>query len=1036
MKQKTMRALLCLMTLAAALWLLPVGAAAATSILNGGYPYGYDMSENSVTLAVDVESDSATIKYQWQRANKKEDFINDNASGITNLSEGRTITLDMTSTSSGLWYRCSVNDGIAASEPVQIVKASRGVGSENNRIWTNTRSNSDSSSNTEETNWFITNGEMAYWVNKDQFNVMGSYVHEGTYYMLQTSYKGYWEIYSGSDALEHLKLSFSDNSRGILFDAKLGTGNNMYIKADTQLGDYPLLGEAADKAVLKAQLGDGDRLDRITLMGVKDFSQANGDTPALAITPDVSTPSSSFWIGQYNKSEGYKFNTKTKSEEGNQYSTKTVGTQENVVTLVQNTDTEMTLSWQGVTDGIVKFKFGVGTINELGMVQCSVNYVEEKLTGLLLNTEYRIEVRGKTALPKYSIVADGNGKISLAGTDKNGHAYSFFGEHLEIGRTNSTDTTKEIVIPVRPTAVSPTNITATQSEVSFTSASGQIYEYFVNNGDWKQLSVGADGKCTISGLLPGDTVEIKTRKVATDSSFASEWTAPAKITTLREITVSGIAAQNKTYNGTKDVVLDYSGVSLSGKMDEDDLSVTANGEFDSADAGNNKTVTISGLTLTGSASGNYVLATTGQQTAATASIAACEVTVTITPNGGVYGDTITPASAVLAGTVAGESVPVTLTYQSAAGYDSATPPTEAGTYTVTASINDSNYVLTGTTTAAFVVAQSGTEFEALSVNGAGTSAEIAYGEPVTVTAKPKATGQAASSALYGLLRRSVPTQRQMALFIGDQQISDPVYADATSGVYTMTLDTKKKMLAVGVNSVDVRYTGDTNMANAAGRVTITLLKKPLTITGVTAEERTYDPASRTVRITGATLAGKALETDDVALDLTGLVGTLAGEGAGEYDELILPDALSLTGEHAAYYTVDGGGVRAAVRIGRAPLDLRVRIADWTVGDAPAEPTITGNSGGGEVRYAYKPRSAGDSEYSAEVPALAGSYTVRASVAQTANYLGAEATADFSILPKPAAMPETGDGSRLSLWLALCLLAGAGTLALLRRRAEP
>ena len=276
----------------------------------------------------------------------------------------------------------------------------------------------------------------------------------------------------------------------------------------------------------------------------------------------------------------------------------------------------------------------------------------------------------------------------------------------------------------------------------------------------------------------------------------------------------------------------------------------------------------------------------------------------------------------------------------------------------------------------------------------------------------------------------------MALFIGDRQISGAVDADAASGVYTMTLDTKGKMLDVGVNSVEVRYMGDTNMADAAGRVTITLLQRPLTIAEATAEERVYDPASRTVRITGATLAGKALETDDVALDLTGLVGTLAGEGAGEYDKLILPDALSLTGEHAAYYTVAGGRVRAAVRIGRAPLDLHVSIADWTVGDAPAEPTITGNSGGGEVRYAYKPRSAGDSEYSAEVPALAGSYTVRASVAQTANYLGAEATADFSILPKPEAMPETGDGSRLSLWLALCLLAGAGTLALLRRRAEP
>lgn len=864
MKRKTTRALLCLMTLAAALCLLPVGAAADMWLNNYGYPYGKDMNgSGQMTLVISVGTDeTAPPTYQWEVA----DSPNGDFEPI-NHDDARKEEYKFNAQTAGSrkWYRCKINGDRIVSQPVMVVQATRGAGTENDWIWTNHHR-----SGQPDTRWYISNGTMAYWVNGSRFNVMGLYQNQaGQYYMLQTSYNGYWTIFSGNEpasgvyALEYLKLSFSDNSRGILFDAKLSTGeNSMYIKADTQLGDYDLLGEAADKAVLKAQLGDGDRLDRITLMGVKDFSKANGDTPALAITPDASTPSSSFWIGQYSNSKGYKFNIQEKSD---QYSTKTVGGQKNVVTLVQKTDTEMTLSWQDVTDRIVKFKFGIGTMNELDTVQCSISYAEEKLTGLLPNTEYRIEVRGKTDLPKYSIVADEDGKISLASTDKNNNAYSFFGEHLEIGRKDSTDITKEIVIPARPTAVLPANITATQSTVSFTSASGQIYEYSVNNnGTWQQLSIGADGKCTIPGLQPGDTVEIKTQKVATDSSFASEWTAPAE----------------------------------------------------------------------------------------------------------------------------------------------------------------------------FVVSQSGTEFEALSVNGAGTSAEIAYGEPVTVTAKPKATGQAASGAAYGLLRRNAPTQRQMALFIGDRQISGAVDADAASGVYTMTLDTKGKMLDVGVNSVEVRYMGDTNMADAAGRVTITLLQRPLTIAGVTAEERTYDPASRTVRITGATLAGKALETDDVALDLTGLVGTLAGEGAGEYDKLILPDALSLTGEHAAYYTVAGGQVRAAVRIGRAPLDLRVRIADWTVGDAPAEPTITGNLGGGAVRYAYKPRSAGDSEYSAEVPALAGSYTVRASVAQTANYLGAEATADFSILPKPAAMPETGDGSRLSLWLALCLLAGAGTLALLRRRAEP
>ena len=77
------------------------------------------------------------------------------------------------------------------------------------------------------------------------------------------------------------------------------------------------------------------------------------------------------------------------------------------------------------------------------------------------------------------------------------------------------------------------------------------------------------------------------------------------------------------------------------------------------------------------------------------------VTVNITPNGGTYGS-VTAAAAKLSGAVEGDNVPVTLTY-TGNGYNSTAVPTNAGSYTVTASIADSNYVLTGETTASFVI---------------------------------------------------------------------------------------------------------------------------------------------------------------------------------------------------------------------------------------------------------------------------------------------------------------------------------------------
>ena len=88
------------------------------------------------------------------------------------------------------------------------------------------------------------------------------------------------------------------------------------------------------------------------------------------------------------------------------------------------------------------------------------------------------------------------------------------------------------------------------------------------------------------------------------------------------------------------------------------------------------------------------------------------VTVSITPNGGSYGGTITSATAT-ANDVVGEDAPkITLTYTGTANdgteYNSTTPPTKAGTYTIKASTTNANYTLVANTaTATFTVAKRG-----------------------------------------------------------------------------------------------------------------------------------------------------------------------------------------------------------------------------------------------------------------------------------------------------------------------------------------
>ena len=168
----------------------------------------------------------------------------------------------------------------------------------------------------------------------------------------------------------------------------------------------------------------------------------------------------------------------------------------------------------------------------------------------------------------------------------------------------------------------------------------------------------------------------------------------------KAVTVSGITAKDKVYDGKTNATLDCSNAKFDGVLENDTLTVTVTGTFESANAGKQK-VKISGFKLGGDSAANYVPAAEGSQRETTATITAKQITVSITPNGGTYGS-VTAAAAVLSGVVDGETVPVTLTY-TGNGYNSTSVPTDVDSYTVTASIADSNYILTGETTANFVI---------------------------------------------------------------------------------------------------------------------------------------------------------------------------------------------------------------------------------------------------------------------------------------------------------------------------------------------
>lgn len=109
----------------------------------------------------------------------------------------------------------------------------------------------------------------------------------------------------------------------------------------------------------------------------------------------------------------------------------------------------------------------------------------------------------------------------------------------------------------------------------------------------------------------------------------------------KEVTVSGITAISRRYDGTTAAVLAYSSVVIDGKLEDDSLAVKATGNYADEKAGEGKTVNITDITLTGASASNYKLAASGQQTTATADIVALPVKIEEVPSlSGVYGTAV------------------------------------------------------------------------------------------------------------------------------------------------------------------------------------------------------------------------------------------------------------------------------------------------------------------------------------------------------------------------------------------------------------
>ena len=116
-------------------------------------------------------------------------------------------------------------------------------------------------------------------------------------------------------------------------------------------------------------------------------------------------------------------------------------------------------------------------------------------------------------------------------------------------------------------------------------------------------------------------------------------------------------------------------------------------------------------------------------------------------------------------------------------------------------------------------------------------------------------------------------------------------------VYTGTNLTNGKPVNAGTYTASITIGTGADAVSAS--VTYEIAQKELTVTGATAKDRLYDSVSDKVDISAVSISG-VRDGEDVAVDLTGLQGTLGGVKAGSYTEVTLPE-LTLTGKDVANY---------------------------------------------------------------------------------------------------------------------------------------
>ena len=451
-------------------------------------------------------------------------------------------------------------------------------------------------------------------------------------------------------------------------------------------------------------------------------------------------------------------------------------------------------------------------------------------------------------------------------------------------------------------------------------------------------SAGAHDVSYSSGLLSSLGYQV------TDNAVSSnELTVNAKA-----LTVLAFTALNKVYDGT--TLAAVSGGALSGLISGDVVNLTGGtGTFDTKSVGVNKTVTISGGTLSGADGGNYTVG--GISDTTTADITARNLTASYTGSNKTYDSTI---AAIVSGSssdvISGDSVTFSQT-AAFANKNAGTGKTinvngiaiagaDAGNYTLqntmtttTADINAkslsvsaftaSNKVYDGTVAATLsggtlsgVIA--GDAVSLSGVAGAFDNKNVGTGKTVAISSGSLIGADAGNYTLgstSGTTTADITSRSLTASYTGNNKVYDGILAAGVTGSstnivagdvvnFSQTATFTNKNVgtgkAINVNGIALigADAGNYSLSGTSATASANITAKNLGVGAFAAQDKVYD-ATTAATVTGGLLSG-VIAGD--AVGLTGITGSFNNKNVGT-NKTVTVSGGSLSGADAANYVL-------------------------------------------------------------------------------------------------------------------------------------